>query len=573
MMTRTLPRFAPLALTLAAAAALVPASPPEAHAAELPAAGILRTAGGGPIADGTYTFSFRLYDAADAKVFLWEESQDVTTANGWFNATLGIVAGKPLTDTLLTSGKPLWFAVKVGADPELTRAPLGAVAYAYHAKVANGLTCSGCVGTEQLADGSVTGAKVAFAYAGSDSKGGPAKEAIVAQTAKIAETAANADKATSAETAKVALVAKNADKAASADEAASAKVADKLACSGCVTAAMIDAKALAPFALKTDLAGFGALAGDNAWKGKNAFAGLDLGYTEATALRLQNADKSPVPCDKAHTGLVYFNTADQALSVCNGADWFSIATVAALGSESKPGATCKAILTAGTSKGSGLYWVDVDGPGGAAGKVQVWCDMTTDGGGWTRLLACLPKDDCKVGGSERLYTMPWHTADYGASAGEGESYLQGKALAPVLSGATEFLVTIEHTGKGKTGHLKFPLNANTIQWFNASGLFQSGEIGWTRIDWDGSKSTHASKICYVANTTPPVRSLQGINNLTFLEETTTNPSASASGSCDYGAWTGQILIRGGGDSLSANFGASSSSSWAAQPYAHRVLVR
>ena len=566
-MTRHIPH---LTLALIALAVAVPGL---AGAAELPAAGVLRTVGGGPIADGSYTFSFRLYDAADAKVFLWEESQDVATQGGWFSATLGIVAGKPLSDALLTSGKPLWLAVKVGADPELPRAPLGAVSHAYHAKVANGLACSGCIGTDHLADGSVTGAKVAFAYAGSDSKGGPAKEAIVALTAKTAETAVSADKATTADTAKVALVAKNADKAASADEAASAKVADKLSCTGCVTAAMIDPKAILPMALKTDLAGYGALAGDNAWKGKNAFAGIDLGYTEATSFRLQNAAKSPLACDAAHAGLVYFNTADQSLYLCNGTDWFSIATVATLGSESKPAATCKAILAAGASKGSGLYWLDVDGPGGSAGKVQAWCDMTTDGGGWTRLLACLPKDDCKVAGSERLYTLPWTTSDVGVTAGEGASYLQGKALAPVVAGATEFLVTIEHTSKGTTGHLKYGLNANTVLWFNGSGFFQSGDVGWTRIDWDGSKSTHASKICYVSNTNPPVRSIQGINNLTFLEETTTSPSASAGGSCDYGAWTSQILIRGGTDGLSANFGAGPSANWAAQPYAHRVLVR
>lgn len=44
--------------------------------------------------------------------------------------------------------------------------------------------------------------------------------------------------------------------------------------------------------------------------------------------------------------------------------------------------SCKAILDGGSSTGSGIYYIDTDGEGGNP-PFQVYCDMNTDGGGWT----------------------------------------------------------------------------------------------------------------------------------------------------------------------------------------------
>ncbi|MFT3767107.1 MAG: DNRLRE domain-containing protein [Minicystis sp.] len=53
------------------------------------------------------------------------------------------------------------------------------------------------------------------------------------------------------------------------------------------------------------------------------------------------------------------------------------------GGSTNPGLSCLDILQKGGSTGSGTYWVK---PASASTAFQVSCDMTTDGGGWTRLI-------------------------------------------------------------------------------------------------------------------------------------------------------------------------------------------
>ena len=47
-----------------------------------------------------------------------------------------------------------------------------------------------------------------------------------------------------------------------------------------------------------------------------------------------------------------------------------------------PATSCKTILEDGFSTGDGIYWVDPDG----LGVIEVYCDMSNDGGGWTMLV-------------------------------------------------------------------------------------------------------------------------------------------------------------------------------------------
>jgi len=371
----------------------------HAEPIELATQGRLASAGG-PVADGAYPMGVALYDQASGGAELFKELfLGVPVQGGVFALSLG--AGTTKLDSALFAVKPVWVGVTVGTDPELPRQKLGRVPYAVHAlaaAVGHDLACSGCVGTDDLAKAAVTGDKLAtgavganhvnFAWAEGESPGGAAKFALDANHAK------QADGATSASFA---------EEAGSAKSATSAKA---LQCTGCVAvghladtvpAEWVKAGKLAAVATSgkysdlaggPDLSGYGALAVANTWQKAQALAvggslggPLDFAKQQALLFRFHNAAKEPAPCDADAGGLAYFNTGDGGLYYCNGKKWSSV-TAATAGTTANPAASCKAILDSGDSSGTGKYWLK-KGDGAA---FQAYCDMTSEGGGWTRFL-------------------------------------------------------------------------------------------------------------------------------------------------------------------------------------------
>ena len=149
---------------------LLAALPAMAAPKTLVVQGALVAAGGGPISDGVYSVAFFIYAEKAAKDAVWASAvANIDLKGGRFVHVLGIA--KPFDDALLAGLKTPFLGVQLGIEPELPRLPLHSVAWAM---IAGRLSCTGCVGANELAAGSISADKVGFTYAGAKTKGGPA---------------------------------------------------------------------------------------------------------------------------------------------------------------------------------------------------------------------------------------------------------------------------------------------------------------------------------------------------------------------------------------------------------------
>lgn len=362
-----------------------------AEPVELAVQGRMSAVAGGPAADGNYPMAIAIFDQLNGGNQLYKESfLSVQTQGGMFALALGAVDVK-LDSAVFATAKPLYVGVTVAGDPELPRIPLRRVPFAVQAlsaALSADLQCSGCVGTDDLAKGAVTGEKIAvgsvgaghvnFAWAAGESPGGAALFALDANKAKLAEqatlaaTASFADEsgaAKTATTAKSADTAKVADSAKVADTATTATTAKDVACTGCVVTAE-----LADAAVTTAKLADGAVTAAKLADG--AVTAAKIGSFAFPA-----ADVAPYVCDAGHYGWAWIEKKSNTLYICNGKDNYPI-LIAPIGTASAPAASCLEIIKKQPTSPSGAYWLDPDGSGPVA-AFQTYCEMVTDGGGWT----------------------------------------------------------------------------------------------------------------------------------------------------------------------------------------------
>ncbi|MBK9609132.1 MAG: hypothetical protein IPO58_22930 [Betaproteobacteria bacterium] len=146
------------AIVLMLAAALCCGSVHAAVPRQINYQGYLTSPGGAPV-NATVQMVLKLYDVAAAGTALHSETQSVVVANGVFNVLLG---AQPANLLVLPFDVPYWLGVKVEADAEMApRQPVAANAYAIRAASTEALAPTAAVPGAQLANASVTAAKLA----------------------------------------------------------------------------------------------------------------------------------------------------------------------------------------------------------------------------------------------------------------------------------------------------------------------------------------------------------------------------------------------------------------------------
>lgn len=138
--------------------------------------------------------------------------------------------------------------------------------------------------------------------------------------------------------------------------------------------------------------------------------------------------------------------------------------------------TCRSILLAGESVGSGSYSVDVDGSGPLAPFVA-YCDMTTDGGGFTLV--------------ERVVNA-YHATDNAVNA----ATLPGRATHAKLADATIRALAAAGAGEALIDGSRTQ-NTRYIFRYSASEWTQFSSTGWTNVVADSKRSngTWVSNAC------------------------------------------------------------------------------
>lgn len=101
------------------------------------------------------------------------------------------------------------------------------------------------------------------------------------------------------------------------------------------------------------------------------------------------------------TGFIGFNTVTAGFEIWDGEKWFSIGGGADGSSIDRAAESASAILGVKPTSSSGLYWIKPPGYTGAA--FQVYCDMTTNSGGWMHVGTISDSNE----GSNNASNHPW----------------------------------------------------------------------------------------------------------------------------------------------------------------------
>jgi hypothetical protein len=214
-------------------------------------------------------------------------------------------------------------------------------------------------------------------------------------------------------------------------------------------------------------------------------------------------------------------------------------------------ASCREIVAASKSQGDGAYEVDLDGAGPGAPET-VWCDMTTDGGGWMALInpdtmpttmgAGATFAGATVGGTTNSCTAPpgeiiqhgWRGLNL-FRCGDTSAQLAVNWPNPV--GATDVMFIATAQGQ----NLTLTIDDTTITASGSTTDAAGARCGF----WNGSGATAATTAngCWVTYLNAPPLLAQGTISSALTFEITAGPACAPT--CVYGVGMNlqKLLVR------------------------------
>jgi hypothetical protein len=373
-------------------------------------AGTLLGEGDVPVA-GAVSLTFRIYAAETAhegEVDLWHATYEVQAFNGVYSVEMGRTGADPLAPELFPGNAPRYLAIAVGGGTEMSpRLKIGMAPLAMNAMrlggrpaadfaIASEVTAAIAAITPQAIGAEPADADLQAHLLDTQNPHGVTPAQIGAEPAdadiQIHLAATNNPHAVTAAQVGLGNVenTKLSTWAGSSELTTVGTLSAGAVPTTLVTGALTDGSVHAlhkhaavhtpsgAAALRVDASGNVGIGGSGA-----PLALLDI----AGAVKIGN---SSVACDPDHAGMLRWNGA--TFLGCNGSAWIAFAAIPGL-DQASAARSCKSIKDAYPSAADGKYWIDPAG-GDTSDAFEIWCDMTTDGGGWTTIANTLkPNND------------------------------------------------------------------------------------------------------------------------------------------------------------------------------------
>jgi hypothetical protein len=150
------------------------------------------------------------------------------------------------------------------------------------------------------------------------------------------------------------------------------------------------------------------------------------------------------------------------------------------GTGSSTSKNCQQVLAANSSATSGIYSISFDGSGSVSSTISVYCDMTTNGGGWTLVMKQKSGDGVTLKGDSIYFSSVSATTlnDVNSNRGMSDENLVSKAYQVVPVTQMMLVAANELTVKTQSVSATSALGA-----FDMAPTDYSDDVNSTRPNW------------------------------------------------------------------------------------------